>query len=99
MYSKSRHWGTAYKDVFRVLGKPTRGRAVFKVKEQQPLQEVKTGSKAIIPGAWRGAGRGADGSCSLLDKDTDNTMLPSVKGTRRKTTPSAISSCPETSCQ
>ena len=42
MYLKSRHWGTAYKDVFRVLGKPTRG-AVFKVKEQQPPLEVKTG--------------------------------------------------------
>lgn len=57
MYLKSRHWGTAYKDVFRVLGKPTRG-AVFKVKEQQPPLEVKTGSKASIPGAWRGAGGG-----------------------------------------
>ena len=99
MHSKSRHWGTVYKDVFRVWGKPTRGRAVFKVKEQQSPLEVKIGSTAITPGAWRGAGQGADGSCSLWDKDTDNTVLLGVKGARRKIAPSEISSCPETSCQ
>lgn len=59
-------------------------------------QEVKP--VFLEPGEGPGVG-GADGSCSLLDKDTDNTMLPGVKRTRRKTTPSAISSCHETSCQ